>query len=379
MPTVRAKRSLALLIAALAVVSVAACDSGKPAAPPAPAASATRATAVTAARPLQQDVEVTERSVGQLESLVAPEVAAEVKGTVLRGFAKTGEHVTEGQLIAELDPSDYRMAMAAAEAELRQLSALRDNQRRTVERYRTLFADHQISADRHDEALAQLHALDEQIKAAQARLDQSERALTRTRVLSPYTGVVDAELISPGDFVKVGDPLFRITTTNRLRARLPLPETLASKLSVGQSIELYSPLAPDTRVSSAISEIRPTIGLRNRAIDVFAIVANPGGWQPGGSVNGSIVIARRPGALLVPEAAVVPRPAGDVVYVVEDGLAHQRTVTTGIFRDGLVEIRDGISATDLVVATGASFLTDGAPVSIAPEKAIAPAAKPAAP
>ena len=178
---------------------------------------------------------------------------------------------------------------------------------------------------------------------------------------------------NPGDFVKVGDPLFRITTTNRLRARLPLPETLASKLSVGQRVELYSPLAPDTRVTSAISEIRPTVGVRNRAIDVFAIVANPGGWQPGGSVNGSIVITRRAAALLVPEAAVVPRPAGDVVYVVEDGVARQRTVTTGIFRDGLVEIRSGLSATDLVIATGASFLTDGAPV------AIAPATEPAAP
>lgn len=373
-----ARRALALLI----VLPLAGCDSGKPAAP---APAAVRATTVTAAPPLQQDVEVTERSVGVLESLVAPEVAAEVKGTILRGFTKTGERVTAGQLIAELDPSDYRMAAAAAGAELRQLSALRDNQRHTVERYRTLLAGHQISADRHDEALAQLRVLDERIEAAQARRDQSEHALTKTKVLSPYTGVVDAELVSPGDFVKVGDPLFRITTTNRLRARLPLPESLASKLSVGQKVELYSPLAPDTRVSSAISEIRPTIGVRNRALDVFAIVDNPGGWQPGGSVNGSIVIARRPAALLVPEAAVVPRPAGDVIYVIEAGVARQRTVTTGIFRDGLVEIRDGVNGADVVVATGASFLTDGAPVSIAPEKAIAPettiapAGKPAAP
>lgn len=373
MPPASARRVVAILIAAL---HLAACDSGTPAAPP---ASAIRATTVTATPPLQQDVDVTERSVGVLESLVAPEVAAEVKGTILRGFTKTGERVTAGQLIAELDPSDYRMAAAAAGAELRQLSALRDNQRHTVERYRTLLAGHQISADRHDEALAQLRVLDERIEAAQARRDQSEHALTKTRVLSPYNGVVDAELVSPGDFVKVGDPLFRITTTNRLRARLPLPETLVSKLSVGQSVELYSPLAPDTRVTSTISEIRPTIGVRNRAIDVFAIVDNPGGWQPGGSVNGSIVITRRPAALLVPEAAVVPRPAGDVVYVIEDGAARQRTVTTGIFRDGLVEIRSGVNATDQVVATGASFLTDGAPVSIAPEKPIAPATKPAAP
>lgn len=354
---------IALLIAVLAL---AACDSGKSTAPAATTSPAVRATAVTAAPPQQQDIAVTERSVGLLESLIAPEVAAEVDGRILRGFAKTGERVTEGQLIAELDPGDYRIAAAAAGAELRQLSALRDNQQRTVERYRALLAGHQISVDRHDEAVAQLRALNEQIEGARARLEQSERALTKTRVLSRYNGVVDAELASPGDFVKVGDPLFRITTSNRLRARLPLPETLASKLSVGQAIELYSPLTPDLRVTSTISEIRPTIGVRNRAIDVFAIVDNPGGWQPGGSVNASIVIARRPGALLVPETAVVPRPAGNVIYVVEAGAAHPRAVETGIFRDGLVEIRSGVTTTDLVVDTGASFLTEGTPVTVTP-------------
>jgi membrane fusion protein (multidrug efflux system) len=364
MLTTPRRRDIALLIAALALT---ACDSGKSAAPPATTTSpAVRATAVTAAPPLQQDVAVTEHSVGQLESLITPEVAAEVEGRILRGFAKTGERVTEGQLIAELDPEDYRIAAAAAGADLRQLSALRDNQRRTVDRYRTLLAGHQISVDRHDEAAAQLRALNEQIEAARARLEQSERALTKTRVLSRYDGVVDAELISPGDFVKVGDPLFRITTSNRLRARLPLPETLASKLHVGQDIELYSPLTPDIRVTSTISEIRPTIGVRNRAIDVFAMVDNPGGWQPGGSVNASIVIARRPGALLVPEAAVVPRPAGNVIYVVAAGLARQRPVETGIFRDGMVEIRSGVTPTDLVVDTGAGFLTEGAPVTVTP-------------
>ncbi|TAL10146.1 MAG: efflux RND transporter periplasmic adaptor subunit [Porticoccaceae bacterium] len=363
MLTTLRRRDIALLVAVLVLT---ACDSRKSGAPAANPPLAIRATAVTAAQPLVQDVAVTERSVGLLESLIAPEVAAEVEGRYLRGFAKTGERVREGQLLAELDPGDYHIAAAAASAELRQLSALRDNQQRTVERYRALLAGHQISVDRHDEAVAQLRALNEQTEAARARLEQSERALTKTRVLSRYNGQVDAELASPGDFVKVGDPLFRITTTNRLRARLPLPETLASKLSVGQDLELYSPLTPDIRVASTISEIRPTIGVRNRAIDVFAIVDNPGGWQPGGSVNANIVIARRPGALLVPEAAVVPRPAGNVVYVVEAGAAHPRTVETGIFRDGLVEIRSGVTATDMVVVTGAAFLTEGTPVTVAP-------------
>jgi len=356
--------------ALLALLALAACDSSTSPEPEINATAKTvRSIAVEAAIPVVQDVAVVERSVGQLESLVSPEVSAEVKGRILRGFVKTGERVTEGQLLAELDAEDYRLARDGADAELNQLSALLDNQRRTVARYTRLIANKSISADLVDEATAQLRVLEQRVKAAQSRLEQSEHALGKTRVLSRYNGVVDAELISPGDFVKVGKPLFRIATTNSLRARLPLPETLASRLSVGQDIELYSPLAPDVRVTSTVSEIRPTIGLRNRAIDVFTIVPNPGGWQPGGSVNAMIVIERRPGALLVPEGAVIQRPAGTVIYVVEDGIALQRVVETGIYRDGLVEIRSGLTVTDMVIHTGASFLTHGTPVTLAEPKA----------
>jgi len=323
-----------------------------------------RQIAVTAAPAQVRDVLVTERSVGQLESLVIPEVAAEVEGRIVQGYIKTGERVVPGQLLAELEVADYQIAAEATRAELGQLAALADNQRRTVARYAKLSANKLISAHRYDEAVAQLQALEEQIRAARARLQQSERALTKTRILSPYAGVVDAELISPGDFVKVGKPLFRVATVDRLRARLPLPELLASKISVGQTVDLWSPVAPEVRVTSAISEIRPTIGVGNRAIDVFAVFDNPGTWQPGGSVTGEIVTERRPAALLVPENAVVLRPAGTVVYVVEGGIARQHPVETGVYREGLVEIRSGIGPRDLVIDSGAGFLTDGTAVSM---------------
>lgn len=323
-----------------------------------------RKIAVTAALPERGAVTVVERSIGQLESLVIPEIAAEVEGRVVAGFVKTGESVSRGQLLAELEVEDYHIAIEAARAELGQLEALVENQRRTVERYTKLLSNSLISADRYDEAAAQLRVLDQQIRASRARLQQSERDLTKTRVLSPYQGVVDAELVSPGDFVKVGDPLFRIATVRRLRVRLPLPEMTASRISVGQPVELWTPMAPEVRVTSAISEIRPTIGVSNRAIDVFAIFDNPGTWQPGGSVNGEIVIARREDALLVPESAIVLRPAGTVVYVVEDDVARPRPVETGVYRNGQVEIRSGLTAEDQVIDSGAGFLTDGTPITV---------------
>ena len=325
---------------------------------------AVRATIISTTLTTTTTIEVVEHSVGSLESLIRPEVSAEIEGRYIGGFVITGQRVKPGQLLAELDTEDYAIAAQAADAEVAQLKALVKNQARTVKRFTRLITDKLISIDRFDEAQSQLDSLQEQLKAAQARSNQKQRGLTKTRVLSAYHGIVDEELASPGDFLKVGDPLFRIIKVDRLRARLPLPETLANKLSLGLKLRLVSPMAPGTTIASTIQEIRPTVGTRNRALDVLTIIDNPGAWQPGASVSGEIILETRDNAILVPKASLVLRPAGKVVYVIKDGRAHQRIVKTGEYLSANIEIIAGLSDGETVAVNGAGFLTDGSPVTI---------------
>ncbi len=325
---------------------------------------APRATLISTTQTKTVTVEVVEHSVGSLESIISPEVAAEVEGRLLTRFVVTGQRVKPGQLLAELDTEDYTIAAQAADAEVAQLEALTRNQRRTVKRFTKLIKEKLISIDRYDEARAQLDSLEEQLKASQARSNQKQRGLTKTRVLSAYNGIVDEELASPGDFLKVGDPLFRITKIDKLRARLPLPETLANQLSLGLKIRLVSPMAPDLTVESSIQEIRPTVGSSNRAIDILTTIDNPGPWQPGASVTGEIILATRDNAILVPKASLVLRPAGKVVYVIKDGIAHQQIVEVGEYIGANIEITAGLQGGETVAVNGAGFLTDGSPVTV---------------
>ncbi len=343
-----------------------ACGDNKDAAPastektkPAP-----RATIISTALTKTITVEVIEHSVGSLESIIRPEVSAEIEGRYIGGFVMTGQRVKPGQLLAELDTEDYAIAAQAADAEVAQLEALARNQRRTVKRFTKLINDKLISIDRYDEARAQLDSLEEQLKAAQARSNQKQRGLTKTRVLSAYDGIVDEELASPGDFLKVGDPIFRIIKVDKLRARLPLPETLANRLSLGLKLRLVSPMAPDVIVENFIQEIRPTVGSRNRAIDILSIIDNPGPWQPGASVTGEIILTTRDNAILVPKASLVLRPAGKVVYVIRDGIAHQQVVEVGEYIRGSIEITAGLEGGETIAVNGAGFLTDGSPVTV---------------
>ena len=181
-------------------------------------------------------------------------------------------------------------------------------------------------------------------------------------------GKVEKQIASEGDYVKVGDPLLQIINNQRLRAHLPFPEGIAAKLQPGLSVRLSTPTSPD-QVTSTIRELKPLIGIGNRAVDVIADVVDQPGWQSGASVNGTVILGEHADAVAVPEQSIVLRPAGEVVYLIKNNIAMQRLVKTGLRQEGKVEIVEGLTAGEQVAVDGAAFLTDKAQVSISqPDK-----------
>ena len=195
------------------------------------------------------------------------------------------------------------------------------------------------------------------------RLQQAERNLAKSMISSPVSGNVDARRISVGDYVSPGRPLFQLSTRDRLRARLPFPETLALVLRDGLPVRLSTPMAPG-EVMARITDIQPEITPTNRAINVIVDLENPGDWAPGASVTGSVRVALHEDVVVIPVTSLVYRPAGTVVYVLEDGRARERPVVAGLRQSGVIEILKGLSAGEPVAVDGAGFLTDGAAVDL---------------
>jgi hypothetical protein len=128
-------------------------------------------------------------------------------------------------------------------------------------------------------------------------------------------------------------------------------------------VRLTTPTSPNT-VETEIHELKPLITEGSRTVDVIADVVDEPGWQPGASVTGVVVLGQQASAMMVPEQSVVLRPAGEVVYVVRENVAHQVIVKTGLIQNGMVELLEGVNANDTVVVDGAGFLTDQAKVSV---------------
>ena len=311
-----------------------------------------------------RDLEVWEASVGQLEAKVAPMIAAEVAGRLTVVHVDVGAHIEQGQLLAEIDAEDFRLARDMAQADIDRLQALIHAQQLKVKRYRALVKKKSANQSTLDDAEAQLGALRAERTSAQVRLQQAQRDIGKTRITSPIDGRVDDTQVSRGDYVKVGSPLMRIGNLHWLKARLPYPETLLSKLHAGLPVRLSSPSAPGVMVETTVSEVRPSITFGSRSAQIIVNVENPGPWEPGATVTGVVRVALHENAILLPEVSVVRRPAGTVVYVISSGKAVQRMVTIGLRREGQVEILSGLKSGERVVADGAGFLTDGAVITV---------------
>ena len=361
---VKQNLAVAALLAAL-LAGIAACggeaDSAKRPSGPA-------ATLVTAMVVQPRDLEVIEDVVGSLENVIDPSLGAEVAGRVVRVLAFTGKKVAKGELLAEIDPQDFEIQTRADGAEIGRLQALLSQAERLAERQQKLVSQGFISQNAADDAVAQRNALRESITAAKARGEQTQRSLGKTRVLAPIDGEVEVQIVTAGDYVKLGDPLFKLVGTRRLHAHLPMPESANRIIRPGLKVRISAASSPDKSIEAKIDEIRPTVGAQNRALNAIVKFDNDGSFRGGGSVNGRIVIAVRDQALTVPEQSVVLRPAGKVVYVLaeQEGrlVAQQRQVETGIRQDGYYEVVKGLQPGDRVAVDGAGFLTNNAPVTL---------------
>ena len=317
------------------------------------------------------NLEVREESIGTLEGLMDPTVAAEAAGRVIKITAHPGQLVKKGEVLVLIDATDYNLQRAQVQSEVARLEALTANQGRIVERNQILVQKKFISQNALEDVATQHAALQQQLDGAKSQIAIIDHTRAKTTIVAPIDGIVQKQIVSVGDFVKIGDPLLQIISKQKLRAHLPLPENIAAKIHAGIKVRLSTPTSTG-EVISTIRELKPLISETSRAIDVIADVTDQAGWQPGASVKGEIILGEHANAVLIPEQCVVLRPAGEVVYVVKDGIALQRIVKTGMRQDGKIEIIEGLSAGEVIAKDGAAFLTDKAKVKVEAKKQAKP-------
>lgn len=358
-------RQRRVMLAAVAAAALGSCGGGGPE-EQAPEPGEHRIP-VTVTQVRHETVQVELKSVGRLHSRNVPVLAAEVNARVIAVLVEEGERVAKGQELVLLDRTTLELSRREAQADIERLKISIANEEKRVARYRDLRKQDMMPQERLDDAEAKLAADRAALLAAEARLGLAEDRLSKTRLLAPFSGVVDRRHVSVGDYARTGSPMITLVDTFKLRAILPFPETVGHRVSVGQPIFLESPIRPGQVVEARVTHIRPQVGKVNRSLEVVVDLDNPGGWNPDATVEARLVVEKHPDAAVIPYLALVERPAGMVVYRLQepdDPHVSQVLVEPGVRTDGMVEIVKGLEAGDTIVVEGARLLTDGAAVEI---------------
>jgi membrane fusion protein (multidrug efflux system) len=310
---------------------------------------------------LEERIEAT----GELDAKERAQVASEVDGVVTELAVDEGDRVEEGALLLAVDPEKRALAAANVRAMLNDAQAALAETEREAARVRKLHGSGIASDQALDKVETGLSRARSRLESVRAELGVAERALRDANVRAPFAGWIARRDVSRGEYVRPGQPLFELVALDPIEVEFSLAERDSARVAVGQEVAVRVSPYPEETFQGQVTVISPTLDPRTRTLRVKAQIANADGrLRPGLFARADLGVARREGALLVPEEAVLQRADGEVVFTVTpDDKAHRVLVKTGMQREGKVEIVTGLAAQDQVVVRGHSVLVDGAPVT----------------
>jgi membrane fusion protein (multidrug efflux system) len=314
------------------------------------------------ARRIEDRVQAT----GQLLARSQAAVAAQVGGQVTRVARDEGAAVADGELVIEIDPERRELEATSARAMLAQAEAQASEAERELGRMERLHAQGVAADAKLDQMRTQLRSARSNRDASQAQLGMAERSLRDSSVHAPFAGLVARRYVSEGEFVQPGQKLFDLVALDPIEVEFHLAERDSSRVRDGAPVAVRVAPFPDEVFHAEVTLVSPTIDPATRTLRVKAALANPDGrLRPGLFARADLGIAVRENVPTIPEEAVLQRADGPVAFRLgEQGRVERRALTLGVFRDGFVEVAEGLAAGDLVVVRGQSELVDGSPVSV---------------
>jgi len=279
-------------------------------------------------------------------------LSSQVEGQIEKMAVDLGDPVTVGQVLVEVDATSAR-------AQLREVEARLAKARADESRGRELMKSTVISPQEYE-------AMQTAVTVAEAQRDAMNVALAHKSVRSPISGSVVRRLVSAGEYVRPGTPLFDLVADDPLELRGDVPERFAEEIAVGQPVQIKVDAYPDLVFDGTLRRISPAANPENRSITIEAEVPNAERRLKSGFFAAANIVTRADAeALVVPETAVISFAGVTKLFVVRDGVAYERQVRVGTRDDmGLVEVVEGLHADEVVATSGLAKLENGRAVTI---------------
>ncbi|NIN01248.1 MAG: efflux RND transporter periplasmic adaptor subunit [candidate division Zixibacteria bacterium] len=326
-------------------------------------------------------------------------ISAYVPAKIVKLPVEEGDIVKRGQLLVQLDATEYRAAVNRAKAELASAKASKEQSRLTYNRRKELFEKKLSSQEEYDMAKTDLDLAEARHEQAVASLEQANYNLSKTTMTSPMDGIVTSlnaevgEIVMIGTMNNPGTVIMTISDMSEIEAEVEVDETDIAEVKVGQETKIEIDAYPDTSFRGEVTEIGHTarisgLGTQDQVTNFLVkvmLLDDVASIRPGMSASVDITTNHREDALNVPIQAVVMREEkGDTltakeeegegalastdsasqksgekekkekkevegVFVIKEGRAEFVEVATGIADQQNIEIVSGMNEDDMVV------------------------------
>ncbi len=288
---------------------------------------------------------------GVIEPWLRLELSARLHGSVIEVLVTEGDRVTTGQVLARIEPDEYRIAVDAARASFT-LAKSRFARGKTMLEQRTI---PQAELDRYRAEMLR----------AQAALEDAELKLSRCEITSPMDGVIRRLDAKVGLLLNIGDPVAEILEIDRVKAVVGIPETDVTAVRAIQEVDLTIQALDNLRVTGRKSFLATSPETTARLYRLELELDNRDhAILPGMFFRAHVVKKSVADGLAIPLYSVITRNNEQFVFVARDNIAHKQPVTLGIVEGWLVQITGGLKAGDQVVIEGHRDIEDGQRINV---------------
>ncbi|MBO9357288.1 MdtA/MuxA family multidrug efflux RND transporter periplasmic adaptor subunit [Bordetella petrii] len=330
-----------------------------------------------------QNIDIVLRALGTVTAYNTVTVRSRVDGELVQVAFREGQHVKAGDLLAQIDPRPYEVALAQAQGQQQQNQALLANARRDLQRYQTLFKQDSIARQQLDTQAALVRQYEGTQKIDQAAVDDAKLQLGYTRITAPLEGRLGLRRVDPGNLVSAGDTdgLVVITQTQPISVVFSLPETqlpeVLEQVRAGHTLAVQAYDRTDTKsiASGQLETIDNQIDVATGTVKLKARFDNADELLfPNQFVNVRLLVQTRDDATVIPTAAVQQGSAGAFVFLLrQDNTVEVRQVQLGAINGDRVAVNEGLVPGDRVVVEGTDRLRTGAKVNVVTDDAVIPA------
>lgn len=298
-------------------------------------------------------VDFERKAPAEVRALNDSSIAAEVSAVVLSVHADTGQLVAKGDLLLELNPTDYQLNLKQAEANLESSQARLSQAKAKLKRAQSLGDNQYISADELLERETDVMVFQAQIQANEVAVSIARRNLEKCSLKAPFDGVVGKRMAQVGGFVRNGDPLIAVTQVDQFELDAEIPDSQAEEI---RNTDMLSFESRGQRWPVELLRLSPVIDSQGRTrkarfafIDDSPAVGRSGElvWRVGVGMLPSNLISRRNGVL-----GVFLLDAGKAKFESLPGAQEGRPAKVSL------------PASSRVITMGRERLQDGASVSV---------------